>query len=400
LVNAFSGYFIGSNYFEAIRKIFDKYGYKVFTVKNAKSLDNLLSVYTILDNPPSSFKMLLDLCAINYNYSVSDDVLKMLKKYGKEETLKYLDHGYMTVTSVEFYKKFYDYSFLWWNDEIGGHPILKSLINVDVNKIEKISVPPMMYDSTLRAFVPVFGAVKSVKLINEYMDMPDHVAKYIYVKSVENPEIEYTTYTYLKEMTHGKISKHFIRVPRTWENWILIEWLINKINTAEETMTKDRIVHGPAGQTKTFQYIDILDEVRPEDLVNGIKTKPDKVFERSAKRIELEMKEKMGENVDLPKSPWKNNKEVVQIKDSKSLKEEGKKMNNCVAGYLSACLKEKTYIFHVNKEDGCTMEVAPDGTIYQIYRPGNVPASQEQLAAVKRWTKENSKTKFTFKMSA
>ena len=114
-------------------------------------------------------------------------------------------------------------------------------------------------------------------------------------------------------------------------------------------MTKHRIVHGPAGQTRTFRYVDILDEVKPEDLVNGIKTKPDKVFERSAKRIELEMKSKMGETVDLPKSPWKNNKEVVQIKDSKSLMEEGKKMNNCVAGYLSACLKEKSYIFHVNK---------------------------------------------------
>lgn len=399
LKNAFSGYFISSNCFEDLKKMFDTYGEKIFRIKNVKHLHIVINAYMVLDNPPESFNMLLDLGTIRTKFSINDDVIEMLKKYGRKKTWDYLNQGFKTVTSIKFYKKFYGLDFLWWDNEIGGTPILGSLNNIDISKIEKLSTPPEMDNSVLRALVPVYGPVKATQHVIQY-NIPNSVAKFIYAKCIENPKVYYTEYHYINDMTDNKINKYFIRIPRNWESWDLIEWLINKLNNSEDTMTKDRVVHGPAGQTRTFKYIDILDEVKPEDLVNGIKTKPDKVFERSAHRIELEMKEKMGENVELPKSPWKNNKEVVQIKDSQSLKEEGKKMNNCVAGYLSACLKEKTYIFHVNKEDGCTMEVAPDGTIYQVYRPGNVPASQEQLAAVKRWTKENAKTKFTFKMTA
>lgn len=181
-----------------------------------------------------------------------------------------------------------------------------------------------------------------------------------------------------------------ICIPRTWESYSLVEWLIAKIKTSSISLLKDRVVYGPEGKSKHFRYIDILDELRPEDLVNGIKTKPDVAFKNAAYRHELQLQKEMGRNVELPKSNWLDTTAVYQIVDSDSLKEEGEKQDNCVAGYFKACLAGRCFIYHVEANGvGATMEINEAGTVFQLYEAGNVPARKELVNVVNTWAKLN-----------
>lgn len=181
-----------------------------------------------------------------------------------------------------------------------------------------------------------------------------------------------------------------IHIPRTWESYALVAWLKEKVKTSSTSLLKDRVVYGPEGQSKHFRYLDILDELRPEDLVNGVKTKPDVAFKNAAYRRELQLQAEMGSNVALPNAPWKDNASVRQIIDSDSLKEEGEKQSNCVAGYFKACLAGRCFIYHVEANSvGATMEINEAGTVFQLYEAGNVPARKELVDAVNAWAKSN-----------
>lgn len=182
-----------------------------------------------------------------------------------------------------------------------------------------------------------------------------------------------------------------IHIPRTWESYALVAWLKEKVKTSSTSLLKDRVVYGPEGKSRHFRYVDILDELRPEDLVNGVKTKPDVAFKNAAYRRELQLQAEMGSNVALPKAPWKDNASVRQIIDSDGLKEEGNRQSNCVAGYFKACLAGRCFIYHVEANSvGATMEINEAGTIFQLYEAGNVPARKELVNAVNAWAKLNN----------
>ena len=156
---------------------------------------------------------------------------------------------------------------------------------------------------------------------------------------------------------------------------LLIEWLGRKWNT--RAFTKTRTVYGPGGNVKEFTYRQIADEITEEDLVNGIKTKPDTAFKGSAKRLEALYLAEIGEDVVLPVRDQKETHVagIHQIVSSKELLEEGQRMHNCVGGYINACLRERSFIYHVTTGGyNATAEVihTQNGWVTtQLYGEGN-----------------------------
>ena len=178
-------------------------------------------------------------------------------------------------------------------------------------------------------------------------------------------------------------------LPRNWSNWLLFQWLGKKFSNP--AMRKVHVVYGPAGRTVSFTYMQKLDELHVEDLQNGINTSPDKAFERAARRLEEKARLDMGENMKFNPAPFKAAKGIRQLMDSDSLKEEGSRMHNCVSGYAGACLRNVTYIFHVNVEnDDATMEVTAERRMLQLYAPHNSEPSESVRKLAFKWAKANA----------
>lgn len=179
----------------------------------------------------------------------------------------------------------------------------------------------------------------------------------------------------------------YYRIPTAWNNWILAEWLFQKLKTSFKSMVKPRTyyMHGTKVQ---YDYFHRVDEIRPEDLTNGIKTSPSIAFKNSAIRLQ---KTRTEENAKLPEAPFKETDSVKQIKYSADFVEEGNFMHNCVAGYIDSAKNEHCFIYHVgvNIKHG-TMEVNKEGEVIQLYGPYNEDPDPEVLNAVEEWLKINN----------
>lgn len=225
----------------------------------------------------------------------------------------------------------------------------------------------------------IYGVTEGIRKMSGMSDIPKRVCAELYQNNC-------TTIRNIKIA----IDNEHISIPNKWDTYMLVEWLQNKIKTSATALLKERIVYGPEGRTRTFRYIDIIDEITKDDLINGIKTKPDTAFENAARRKEAELQKEMGINICLPKSPWKDSNQVHQIKTSDKLKEEGHIMNNCVAGYFKACQAKRCYIYHVDGRNcSATMEISPAGEIFQLYEAGNKPARKELVEQVNLWANSN-----------
>lgn len=173
-------------------------------------------------------------------------------------------------------------------------------------------------------------------------------------------------------------------------------WLRNKKDNP--AMYRKRRIYGPGGRIKDFRYIDILDEIAPEDLLdkNGkinYKKSPDAVFKNAAERLQ-KIIEAETKDVKLPKCPIPGNDKVKQIITSDGLKTEGKEMNNCVATYVKSCISQVSYIFHINEPGGrATIELylrREKWSIGQIFGPENSKPSKEIMQIVKEWATANN----------
>ena len=182
--------------------------------------------------------------------------------------------------------------------------------------------------------------------------------------------------------------RHYI-IPTTWHDWILVEWLFQKMKTSFRSMVKTRFYYIHAIKVE-YTYFSRLDEIQPEDLTSGIKTSPSTAFMNSKERIK---KIRMKENKELPIAPFKETESVQQIKYSFDFREEGEAMDNCVAGYVDSALDEECYIYHVYGKDYThgTMEVNPEGEVVQFYGPHNEDPSAEVMYAMAEWLNVNFK---------
>lgn len=179
----------------------------------------------------------------------------------------------------------------------------------------------------------------------------------------------------------------FYRIPIVWDEWILVEWLLQKLRTSFKAMTKQRVyyMHGIKAE---YTYFSRLDEIRPEDLTSGIKTSPSVAFKNSEVRLR---KIRMEQNIELPIAPFKDTERVQQLKCSFDFIEEGKFMHNCVAGYINSTKEKRCFIYHIeaNNQHG-TMEIDKYGAVLQLYGPYNDEPSPDVLYAVDEWLKVNN----------
>ena len=179
----------------------------------------------------------------------------------------------------------------------------------------------------------------------------------------------------------------FYRIPTAWNDWILVEWLFQKLRTSFKSMVKTRTyyMHGMKIQ---YDYFHRVDEIRPEDLVNGIKTSPSIAFKNSAIRLR---KTRTEHNEKLPEAPFKETDSVKQIKYSADFVEEGEFMHNCVSGYIDSAKNGHCFIYHVGVNvQNRTMEVGSEGEVVQLYGPYNEDPDPEVLNAVEEWLKINN----------
>ena len=181
----------------------------------------------------------------------------------------------------------------------------------------------------------------------------------------------------------------FFVIPVVWEDWILVEWLLQKLRTSFKSMIKTR-VHYVHGTKLKYTYFKKLDEITPEDLTNGIKTSPSVAFKNSEERLRrLRMDEE--KNIELPIAPFKETESVKQIKCSFDFIEESKFMNNCVSGYINSAKYGSCFIYHVESSDHHgTMEIDKHGSIVQLYSIHNEDPEPEVMYAVAEWLKVNN----------
>lgn len=172
----------------------------------------------------------------------------------------------------------------------------------------------------------------------------------------------------------------------------VVEWVIRHMNS--RAMTKERPVHLPEGVTAGYRYIDMVDEVREEDLVNGVNTAPDRVMRAAKERRELVIRAAY-ENVEFPEKgvPYRNDDKLRWLKTSNSLKKEGEEMKHCVGSYVSACIDKKCWIYHFGDPapQGVTVEINRDATGVPFVRQALGYGDSQQPAMVEELRKHLSK---------
>lgn len=168
---------------------------------------------------------------------------------------------------------------------------------------------------------------------------------------------------------------------------LVMQWVARKYDNP--AMTKERVVHGPGGQTRVFKYLDLIDEITPECLVNGLNTSPDVAFQEAHQRREQGFEIQMGKDLPLPKCPLGNAPGITQIESTQALIKEGKDLDHCVGGYAIGCLQGVSYIYHVDLGSGrSTAEIGyRDGTwvVFQHRGTKNCEPSAHNVAAVQRF---------------
>ena len=239
----------------------------------------------------------------------------------------------------------------------------------------------------------VFAALKRYYVpVNMFGDIPKRVLSELFkngwhLNDYFKETIDAITSSYDNKPEWWGWDISFYSIPTAWNDWILVEWLFQKLRTSFKSMVKTRTyyMHGIKVQ---YDYFHKIDEIRPEDLVNGIKTSPSVAFKNSAIRLQ---KTRTEENAKLPEAPFKETDSVKQIKYSTDFVEEGNFMHNCVAGYIDSAKNEHCFIYHVgvNIKHG-TMEVNREGEVVQLYGPYNEEPDPSVLNAVEEWLKINN----------
>ena len=238
-----------------------------------------------------------------------------------------------------------------------------------------------------------FAALKRYYVpVNIFGDIPKRVLSELFkngwhLNDYFKETIDAITSSYDNKPEWWDVDISFYSIPTAWNDWILVEWLFQKLRTSFKSMVKTRTyyIHGIKVQ---YDYFHRVDEIRPEDLTNGIKTSPSVAFKNSAIRLQ---KTRTEENAKLPEAPFKETDSVKQIKYSADFVEEGNFMHNCVSGYIDSAKNGHCFIYHVgvNIKHG-TMEVNKEGEVIQLYGPHNEDPDPNVLNAVEEWLKINN----------
>ena len=162
-----------------------------------------------------------------------------------------------------------------------------------------------------------------------------------------------------QEAIHDVCRLRYSGMPEAWFQYLnsvlQADWAWNKRRHLERT----RVVHGPAGQTATLHYHQLLGEVTDDMLVNGARTSWKRVMARLEVLAQARIQAQLGNNVKLPTLKLPAGSKLVPLDTSHKLRDEGNEMKHCVGGYIHSCLEGKSYIYHYGDPapNGCTLEV-------------------------------------------
>lgn len=144
--------------------------------------------------------------------------------------------------------------------------------------------------------------------------------------------------------------------------------------------------YSPDGSAITISPGNILDEVWDEDLTAGTKTNPERVFRAVlARQTDAMLSYIADQNTPLPGMPWTETHGVTQLRSAREVVAEGQRMHHCVGGYVDACRKGRCFILRLPDS---TVEVSPDGSVYQHRARHNTEPGNADKALLARWLSE------------
>lgn len=140
-------------------------------------------------------------------------------------------------------------------------------------------------------------------------------------------------------------------------------------------LTRERVIHGPAGQRITVRYLDRVDEIQDADLVRGPATGVDAAFARAAARFGEEwLAQARGDHRVLQTLPhgWRLYRCMRHLCTPAQLVREGEQMSHCVGSYSSAVEGGQSVILAINVTGHrSTVELTPSGRVLQHRGPYN-----------------------------
>jgi len=154
-----------------------------------------------------------------------------------------------------------------------------------------------------------------------------------------------------------------------------------------EALYRNRTAHGPAGQARTFKFIDVLDELQDVDLEGnpGVSV----AFERAAQRVtDAQLAEAARQHAPLAPVPsWARelSPSFRLLNTPAELVTEGKILDHCVGGYGHAVSNGQAVILSVRSRlDHTTVELDRDATVVRQHRGRkNQPAHPRHEALVR-----------------
>ena len=209
---------------------------------------------------------------------------------------------------------------------------------------------------------------------------------------------------YVNKNITNKSLRDVVRSSDTSKN--ILDWVAQNQNSSQ--FEKPRVAYGAAGQQREYTWLELLDKVQEEDLINGPKTSVPKVFERVQDRISQNLKEQIEERAktsnrkfSIPSYLSKETDNVKILKDELSLIEEGNALDHCVGGYGDSCSDinpktglPKSLIVSTGKTTAELNPLNQGGKIsaYQIRGKGNAQPPKEELQLIRDYVTENGLT--------
>ena len=174
-------------------------------------------------------------------------------------------------------------------------------------------------------------------------------------------------------------------------SWSVARWLRGvQLRSDWDALTRERTFPGPAGQTRTGRYLDMVDEIQDCDLVGKSVTA---VFRAVAARASEAMLSRWEHDYTrLHESPtWQHYRQSMRLLDTRAaLVREGREMHHCVGGYAPAVAVGQCFIYALSVcGHRSTVELSPAGRVVQHYSDHDTAPHRLCKFVLNRFLKRN-----------
>lgn len=323
-------------------------------------------------NVPDYIKdILIEINQYGYRNSAFNSLYKLSfkRKYLMEEIFIYLEFGIIKPSITKWTNKYGIEKLNMISDILHAHNIPISNINFNVDTDDPIQLG-IKHKDIKHLYCLDIPKKEKCELIEFYL--LDRCNPIIHLMS-----------THINFMyTFKEIALKYYGFKQNWDDYInyfyvsrpkepfFLRNLLRFVSKHNIKFSKERIVHGPGGQSAIFYYRTLIERITPEIL-----DRHDRSWDCVIGEIEKIEIEKFRSQFKDPEQP------VVQLKGIeipphiKPLRkvgeflEEGEKMKHCVAQYVPVCL-EHTIIIHVGQPApaGATAEISKCGEKFKVHQ--------------------------------